>query len=87
MPSAAFGLASYIVTALGTHPKISKSYISYSRSMPDLKSSISEGRVPEKAQGPSVVQPNLDKAFAIRLRTGQPQSAAGAQHSQPAPSR
>jgi hypothetical protein len=37
-----------------------------------------KGRVPEKAQGPSTVQLNLDKAFAVRLRTGQPQSAAGA---------
>jgi hypothetical protein len=46
-----------------------------------------QGRVSEKAQGPSTVQPNLDKAFAIRLRVGQPQSAAGAQHSQPAPRR
>jgi hypothetical protein len=44
-----------------------------------------QGRVSEKAQGPSTVQSNLDKAFAVRLRTGQPQSVAGAQHSQPAP--
>ena len=27
----------------------------------------------------------MDKAFAVRLRSGQPQLAAGAQHSQPAP--
>jgi hypothetical protein len=44
-------------------------------------------RVSEEAQGPSTVQPNLDKAFAVRLWTGQTQSAAGAQHSQPAPHR
>ena len=31
-----------------------------------------QGRVSEKSQGPSTVQPNLDKAFAVRLRTGQP---------------
>jgi hypothetical protein len=41
-PSAAFGLASYTVTASGTHPKTSKSYISYSRSTTDPKSYISE---------------------------------------------
>jgi hypothetical protein len=46
-PSVAFGLVSYTVTASavtasGTHPKTSKSYISYSRSMPDPKSYISE---------------------------------------------
>jgi hypothetical protein len=46
-----------------------------------------KGRVLEKAQGPSAVQQNLDQAFAVRLRTGQPQSAAGAQYSQPAPRR
>jgi hypothetical protein len=44
-----------------------------------------KGQVSEKTQGLSAVQPNLDKAFAARLRTGQPQSATGAQHSQPAP--
>jgi hypothetical protein len=41
MPSVAFGLASYTVTTSGTHPKISKSSISCSRSTPDPKSSIS----------------------------------------------
>jgi hypothetical protein len=35
-------LASCTVTASGTHPKISKSYISYSRSMPGPKSYINE---------------------------------------------
>jgi hypothetical protein len=51
------------------------------------RATSAKGRVLEKAQGPSTVQPNLDQAFAVRLRTGQPQSAAGAQHSQPAPDR
>jgi hypothetical protein len=41
-PSVAFGLASCTVTASGTHPKISKSYISYSRSMSGPKSYINE---------------------------------------------
>jgi hypothetical protein len=35
-------LASYTVTASGTHPKISKSSISCSRNTPDPKSSINE---------------------------------------------
>jgi hypothetical protein len=46
-----------------------------------------QGRVSEKAQRLSAVQPNLDKASAVRLWAGQPQSAARAQHSQPAPRR
>jgi hypothetical protein len=46
-----------------------------------------QDRVSEKAQGPSAVQSNLDKAFAVKLQTRQTQSAAGAQHSQPAPHR
>jgi hypothetical protein len=37
-----------------------------------------QGRVPEETQGPSVVQTNVDKIFAVRLRLGQPQSAASA---------
>jgi hypothetical protein len=37
-----------------------------------------QGRVPEETQGPSAVQPNVDKTFTVRLRSGQPQSAVGA---------
>jgi hypothetical protein len=44
-----------------------------------------KSRVSEEAQRPSTVQPHLDKALADRLRSGRPQSAAGAQHRQPAP--
>jgi hypothetical protein len=40
-PSVAFGLASYTVIASRTHPRISKSSISCSRSTPDPKSSTS----------------------------------------------
>ena len=39
-PSAVFGLASCTVIASGTHPKIYRSYINYSRSTPDPKSCI-----------------------------------------------
>jgi hypothetical protein len=37
-----------------------------------------QGRVLEETQGPSAVQPNMDKIFAVRLRSGQPESVAGA---------
>jgi hypothetical protein len=40
-----------------------------------------------KPKDPPAVQSNLDQAFAVRPRTGQPQPAAGAQHSQPASGR
>jgi hypothetical protein len=40
-PSVAFGLASFLVTASGTHPRTSKSSISYLKNMPDPKSSTS----------------------------------------------
>ena len=41
-PSVAFGLASCTITVSGTHPKIFKSYISYSRSTPGPKSCINK---------------------------------------------
>jgi hypothetical protein len=40
-PSAAFGLASFRATASGIHPRTSRSCISYSKNMPDPKSSTS----------------------------------------------
>jgi hypothetical protein len=40
-PSMAFGLASSTATALGIHPRTSRSCISCSKNMPDLKSSTS----------------------------------------------
>jgi hypothetical protein len=40
-PSVAFGLASFTVTASGTHPRTSKSSISCLKNMPDPKSSTS----------------------------------------------
>jgi hypothetical protein len=41
MPSVAFGLASFTVTASGTHPRTSRSSIRCSKNMPDLKCSTS----------------------------------------------
>jgi hypothetical protein len=40
-PSVAFGLASFTATASGIHPRTSRSCISCSKNMPDLKSSTS----------------------------------------------
>jgi hypothetical protein len=40
-PSAAFGLASFTATASGIHPRTSRSCISCSKNMPDLRSSTS----------------------------------------------
>jgi hypothetical protein len=44
-----------------------------------------QSRVSEETQRHSTVQPHVDEAFAARLRSGRPQSAASAQHRQPAP--
>jgi hypothetical protein len=44
-----------------------------------------QSRVSKETQRHSIVQPHVDEAFAARLQSGRPQSAAGAQHRQPAP--
>jgi hypothetical protein len=47
MPSVAFGLASFTATASGIHPRTSRSCISCSKNMPDLKSSTSARSSPK----------------------------------------
>jgi hypothetical protein len=44
-----------------------------------------QSRVSKETQRHSTVQPHVDEVLAGRLRSGRPQSAAGAQHRQPEP--
>ena len=67
MPSMAFGLASFTVTASGTHPRTSKSSISCLKNMPDPKSSTSARSSPRG--NPRILRNPAERGQDLRSQT------------------
>jgi hypothetical protein len=66
-PSVAFGLVSFTATASGIHPRTSRSSISYSKNMPDPKSSTSARSSPRG--NPRTLRSPAERGQDLRSQT------------------